>query len=634
MLYQVLAVACTVFVSLTFCCKKKRRLTLRKPVKAPYPKDVYHSVSLEEKHGIRFELDRSPPQTIGSIFRRAVRKFPEAIALRGSDGWVWSYERLYDSAQKFAKSLCEIQYKHSVMIYGCNSPYWLIAALGCVLNGNVYVGAYVTDTPETVLERMKHARSSIVVCDEVQRAVPLRKLMPKGRAVVWNLLQGRETPVAGIVAWEDFMNTGRNTMLVPHRSHDPGATALMIYTSGTSGSPKAVMISHDAVTSAARSVCARAKLLHEERVVSYLPLSHVAAQIADIFVPLYGAAHGAQFTVDFADPKCLKDGKLLKDVLVRVRPTFFFGVPRVWEKIRAGIETKLHGIGNDFVRSALGLVRQAANRAYLAGQYGSAESPGWAYYLLARPVLHFLKSKIGLDRCRLCIAGAAPVSSGLQEFFGTLDINLLNLYGMSECSGPHFLCTPDEYKIGSCGRVLPGMDACIDASGELVLRGRNVMSGYFENAKASKDAISEFGWLRTGDLGRIDSDGFLFLTGRKKEVIIGSGGHNVHPVPVEKAALACCEGAAQRVFLCGNNRKFLSALVIASDPQRVDKKRIDAGIERYNREKASSNAEKIRKFIILRQPFSIETGELTATMKVKRKFVAEKFKEDIDAMYN
>jgi len=337
----------------------------------------------------------------------------------------------------------------------------------------------------------------------------------------------------------------------------------------------------------------------------------------------------------------------LGDNLREVRPTLFVGVPRVWEKIQAKI-TEAAAQSSP----AKKLIGRWARKQGLAG--GQAEQNGrvkpLGYCLANALVFNRVRTTLGLDNCRMVATTAAPISMDTLEFFQSLGLNLLELYGMSECSGPSTMSVVGQWRLGWAGRPLAGTEVKLAERDELCLRGRHVFKGYFKDEKATAEAIDSDGWLHSGDVAEISEDGFVRITDRLKEIIITAGGKNIAPQQIE-AKLKAIPGVDQ-VVVIGERRKYLTALFTldeiqiplaleragspATDVQsatqcKVFRAYVSKHVDAVNQ--ALSRVESIKRFTLLPQSFSIETGELTHTMKLKRRVIRERFKKQIDSMY-
>lgn len=586
-----------------------------------------------------------------------------------------SFQQYYDQCCTFAKSLLHIGLERfqGVSIIGFNSPEWTIADVGAIFAGGVAAGIYTTNSPSACEYIAKHSDSAVVVCEgvkQLEKFLAVEKNLPKLKALVmWNdavpdSIQS-SVPVYG---FEDFMKLSENVSdeALKERmdAQRPGHCCTLIYTSGTTGDPKAVMISHDNVIWTIESVIGMIKrnfnheMNNNDRLVSYLPMSHVAAQLIDIWLPICG---GLQLF--YAQPDALKGS--LGVTLKEVRPTFFFAVPRVWEKIAEKmweISAKTTGIKK---RIAQWAKDKGAQKSQLA-QYGNSGGVPCGFGVASAVVLMRVKEALGLDQCIASFSGAAPISREVVDYFGTLDLPVFEFFGQSEATGPQTCSMRSSWKIGTCGRTIDGSNTkVVPGTDEMIFSGRNIMMGYLKGEAQTKETIDEDGWLHSGDCGKIDEDGFMSITGRIKELIITAGGENVPPILIEdtiKEELPILSN----VMVIGDRRKFLSALftfrvTVDSEGHPSDKldakvldickqigssattvaeakadpkvkEYLDAGLKRANG-RATSRAQNIGKYHLLDTDFSISGNELTPTLKLKRKIVLEKYEELIESLY-
>ncbi|XP_064425820.1 long-chain-fatty-acid--CoA ligase ACSBG1 isoform X4 [Mirounga angustirostris] len=496
------------------------------------------------------------------------------------------------------------------------------------------------------------------------------KDLPHLKAVV---IYGEAPPekTASVYTMEELMQLGDE---LPEEALDsiinaqqPNQCCVLVYTSGTTGSPKGVMLSQDNITWTARYSSQAGNIkpaeVQQEVVVSYLPLSHIAAQIYDLWT---GIQWGAQ--VCFAEPDALKGS--LVNTLREVEPTSHMGVPRVWEKFMEQIQAVAAQSG--FIRRKMLLWAMSVTLEQNLTCPGSDLKPFTArladYLVLAK-----VRQALGFARCQKSFYGAAPMTAETQHFFLGLNMPLYAGYGLSETSGPHFMSSPCSYRLHSSGKVVPGCLAKLvnedaEGIGEICLWGRTIFMGYLNMEDKTREAIDAEGWLHTGDMGRLDTDGFLYITGRLKELLITAGGENVPPVPIEEAVKMELP-IVSNAMLIGDQRKFLSMLLTlkcvldpdTSEPtdsltepavafcQRVGSKAttvseivgtkdeavyqaIEQGIQRVNKN-AAARPYRIQKWAILQRDFSISGGELGPTMKVKRLTVLDKYKDIIDSFY-
>jgi long-chain-fatty-acid--CoA ligase ACSBG len=548
--------------------------------------------------------------------------------------------------------------------------------MGSIFAGGVAAGIYTTNEAEACFYIADHSESVAVVCEngkQLAKFLGQRKNLPRVKAyVVWDREWARTgAEGAGVYSWAEFMALGDDSKAASEVESRivairPGHCATLIYTSGTTGNPKAVMVTHDNLTWTARAAMEWFGEIRygDEHSVSYLPLSHIAAQMLDIHAPYICGG-----CVWFARPDALKG--TLGETLRAVRPTLFLGVPRVWEKI----EEKMRAMGaaaqGGFLKKALVDWCKSIGLAAYYNRQAGLEAP-WGHYLADTLVFSKVKAALGLDRCRHCATGAAPISKETLEYFGSLGIDVFELYGMSECTGPQTVSRAGDNKIGFTGKSMTGTELVIrnpdeGGNGEVCFRGRHVFAGYLKNPQATAEAIDAEGFLHSGDIGRVDADGFLAITGRIKELIITAGGENIPPVIIEDAMKAELGplGVAN-VMVIGDKRKFLSMLIAFRstispdgtptselDPAAVAalaavgakaktpaearsdpavKAAIDAAVQAGNK-RATSNAQRIAKWFIADREFSVPGKELTETQKIKRKVVAEIYAQQIEQVY-
>jgi long-chain acyl-CoA synthetase len=532
----------------------------------------------------------------------------------------------------------------TVSILGFNRAEWTIFDLACMAIGGAPAGIYTTCSPSEVAYIIRHARSPVVLVEneaQYRKVASERASLPDLKWIV--TMRGAEVKGPDVIAWDDLDARGE---AIPDadffaRMHalEPDGLATLIYTSGTTGPPKGVMLSHRnlAWTSKA-SEQMRAHAPGTDRGLSYLPLSHIAEQMFTI----HGCITGGN-AVYYAESI-----EKVPDNLKEVRPTAFFGVPRIWEKLHAGISGKL--------AEAKGAKQKIAAWAMAVGtevskhrMRGEPLPPVLAaqHRIAHRLFFSKVKSAIGLDQALTCVSGAAPIAREVLELFASLDLVVQEVYGQSEDTGPTSYNRPGKVKLGTVGPAFPGVDVKIAADGEILVRGPNVFLGYYREPEATREVLVD-GWLHSGDLGAFDADGFLSITGRKKEIIITAGGKNVAPKNIE-AALKNHPLVGEAVVI-GDRRKFLTALVTL-DVEAVARFRHEGGhagdtpdqshpavVAEVQRAVDAANAdlarvEQVKKFHILPRPFGIDTGELTPTLKVKRRVISEKFGAEIEAMY-
>ena len=576
-------------------------------------------------------------------------------ALVSAGGAEVTWSGFLQASEAFARAVAQLRVASvdgrsldGVAIHAFNCCEWFYAAMGAMMAHHTVSGIYNTNSYEQAAHILRTSDVRVLVIESTalyhsHYAVRLEEDFPNVLAVVIEAAGLQEQP-GKVVSYESFVAGGKVDYSMDPRTEviNNQHIATLVYTSGTTGESKAVAITHDNLHSCVKMALAVVPLDAASRVVSYLPLSHIAAQAIDLYQALYSGS-----SVHFATKDALTGA--LKDTLLRVRPTLFFGVPRVYEKMRAAM---LKAAAVKYAKPIVGPVLKAIGDAAkaTAGAYHATESAAVrlalapAYGLFRALLYRKVRAAMGLDRCSMLYTGAAPLRAETQLYFRSLGMPLLEVYGMSESTGCMVATSPSDppRPMGSCGRCLPGAELRIAEDGEIVFRGPNVMKEYLKLPRDTADAVDAGGWLHSGDLGRLDERGHLFVTGRKKELLITEGGENVAPVPIEDLLLKCAEleGAGPKighVMVVGDQRKYLTCLFGAADgvsqaDLAAHAPQLAAALRRYNEEYAKSRAQRVQKFIAV-ETFTVPGGELTATMKIRRAFVCTKYAQQINGLY-
>ncbi len=598
--------------------------------------------------------------TILSRLRGHVETRPQAIAYaaKAGDQWVTTSWADFDAqVRQAARALVSLGLMpgETVGILGFNRPEWAISCLGAMAAGAVPVGIYQTCAPNQVAYIARHAETRVVIVEnreQWEKVCSVRAELPALEHVIVMDATGvpgeEDHPTAnGVSAWQDFMMLGgdtadtgnalTNSVLEERMAAIEGEhLAVLIYTSGTTGTPKGVMLSHANLVETARICDDLHGLGAQDLTLSYLPMAHIAEQMISIHMAVYSG-----YAVYYAESL-----EQLGANLGEVQPTIFFGVPRVWERIHASVLDKLESapaLRRTLARWALEIGRQTASR-----QLRAESVSGWLkvrYRLAQKLVLSKVRSRLGLGRVQLCSTGAAPIRHDVLEFFAALGVVIYEVYGLSETCGPATWNHAGLTRLGTVGPALPEVEVKIADDGEVLLRGPNVFQGYFKNPAATAEVLAGE-WFHTGDLGQVDAEGFLTITGRKKELIITSGGKNIAPTGIE-AALKRVDLVDEAVVI-GDARKFLTALLTLqedaaarfaaehgleapfhdSEPVR---EALQRGIDQVNATLA--RVESIRKFRVVPRSFSVDHEELTPTLKLRRKRIEENWSQLIEAMY-
>jgi len=538
-----------------------------------------------------------------------------------------------------------------VAIVGENKPEWLFSALGVMSLGGIFVGVYTTNPVAECEYVVGHSESVVFFCEDEEqfdKALAFRERTPHlKKVVVWDMegLKHFQDPI--LMSFESLLELGdqedkRNPGLF-EKIVDEGKSeeiASIIYTSGTTGPPKGAMIAHRNYLWIARQTQKTTKMSVEDETISFLPLNHVYEQIFDLMMHL-SVGHIVNFT---------ENTDTVMNDLRDVSPTLFHAVPRIWEKYHSGIVLRM--------ADATWFKRTVFNLAYRIGQkYNSlnlAKKPVPWYLFLAYHFAYFsvfwkLKERLGFDRVRLGFSGAAPISHEILKFFQSIGIPIREGYGLTETTGITHISDEEHFKLGTVGRALPDSEVKIAEDGEILIKHGGIFQGYFKDPEATEAAL-EGGWFHTGDVGEIDSEGYLKITDRKKDLIITAGGKNVAPQYIENL-LKFSPYIADAVVI-GDRRKYITALIVI-DEENVVKyaqdhkiqyttfasltraeevvRLIAEEVEKVNKQIA--RVENIRKFRLLDKKLYTEDGEVTPTMKVKRKAIAAQYKDIIEDMY-
>ncbi|XP_053276057.1 long-chain-fatty-acid--CoA ligase ACSBG2 isoform X1 [Pleuronectes platessa] len=642
------------------------------------PADRLWSTRRDEPVRLRMEGSgraSETPITVHQMFLETVEHYGDYSALMSKEEGQWvtlTWRQYYEQCRAAAKSFLKLGLEryHGVGILGFNSPEWFISNIGCILAGGLAAGIYTTNSPEACHYVAANCEANVLVVEnqkQLDKILQVKDQLPHLKAIVQYKGELQEK-LPNLYTWAEFLKLGEdvsneqlNAVIDSLRANE---CCSLIYTSGTTGTPKGVMLSHDNLTWTAHTASTLVDFTYGvEVLVSYLPLSHVAAQMMDMWITMAFAG-----TIYFADPDALKGS--LGTTLKEARPTYFMGVPRVWEKM----QEKMRAIG----AKASPLRKRVADWAKSIGlQYNHSvmigeEAVPWGFMLANNLVFKKVRGALGLDRCKICFTGAAPITKDTLEYFMSLNMPLMELYGMSESSGPHTVSINSRYRLTSCGKVMPGCQTKFenpdaDGNGEICFWGRNVFMGYLNMADKTTEALDESGWLHSGDLGKNDQYDFLYITGRIKELIITAGGENIPPVPIEDALKAEVP-IISNAMLLGDKLKFLSMMLtlkcvmddngdptdelspevldfcqehgatatkvseILANKEPAVYKAIQEGVERINA-KATSNAMRVQKWVILERDFSIGGGELGPTMKLRRPIVVKNYQEKIEELY-
>jgi long-subunit acyl-CoA synthetase (AMP-forming) len=587
------------------------------------------------------------PETVLDVLERTARDHGDRPAMRVKEGGQWrttSWKEYRDQAYLAARGFMKLGLgpRQGVAIMGYNRPEWFLSDVAAIAAGAYPAGIYTTLAAEQSQYIADHAEAAVAVVEnqtylEIFRSI--RDRLPRLRAIV--VMTGEPAAEEGVYSWQQLLEMGAQVPESELRSRiaaqKPDDLCTLIYTSGTTGPPKAVMLSHHNVVWTTRRIVEAYSVNSQDDLLSYLPLSHIAEQVVSLHSSM--AVGACSWFAESLE----KLGENLREA----RPQFFLAVPRVWEKMQAAIQAA--GAQNTGLKKKIAAWARGVGR-----EAGHAEQQGRPkpilYPLANQLVFSKVRAKLGLDRARICATSTAPISLDTLEFFSSLGITILEVYGMSECTGPATFSVPGRYRFGKVGFPMEGTEIRTADDGEVLMRGPHVFLGYYKNEAATREAVDEDGWLHSGDIGELDGEGFLRITDRKKELIITSGGKNIGPQILEGKLKQIA--AVSQAVVVGDRRNYLAAL-LTLDPAQAPAAAAAAGspahelaelaacpvfrtyLERQVEQVNGTLAryETIKRFAVLPRELSIEAGELTPTMKLKRRVIQERYAREIESLY-
>ena len=599
----------------------------------------------------------SKNNTIPKLLRRSAQQFAQKIALREKDLGIWhniTWQQYYENVKHFGLGMLTLGLEKGdkISILSENNPEWLYADIGVQAVGGIVVGIYPTNVAPQVEYILEHSRSRFVVVgdqEQTDKVLEVKKGLPDIKKVIIIDMKGlRKYSDPLLISFEEVIRQGKkldkkdpNLFEQLVDKSEPEDTALMVYTSGTTGKPKGAMISHRNAIASGENFVQATPLMANDVIVSYLPLCHVAERSFSVIYPLVVGG----ITVNFAESI-----DTIQENIREIAPTIFFAVPRIWEKMHSGHIMRM--------RDATWLKRIVDAWCLKIGLrvYSQKEKKERITILakilhgIAR-ICHFhpLQKFFGLNRTRILYTGGAPTPPEVARFFHSIGLKLRDLYGSTECTGICSVHQGDDIKVGTIGRLAPGVELKISDDGELIFKSDGVFQGYYRNPEATAEAVKD-GWYYSGDVGELTSDGHLKITDRKKDLIITAGGKNISPQEIENEFKA--SAYIRDAVVIGDGKKYLSALILIeydnvgkwAEDNRVpyttfkdlsQKPEVFELVSQITKEVNSNFAqvETIKKFTILDKELDQDDDELTATQKVRRKIIEEKYKDIIARMY-
>ena len=596
------------------------------------------------------------PRTVPQLMLARAAELGPRTAMRVKELGLWrdiTWAQYGDRVRQVAMGLAALGLEpgQTVAVIGENCPEWLYTDMGAMAAGGVTVGIYTTNAAEECAYILKHAEARVYVVEneeQLDKALEVRGDCPHLQKIVVIDTEGlRHFSDPMVMDFEELMELGvrhdqANPGLFEQRlaSRGPEDLALLIYTSGTTGPPKGAMLSHRNVLWTTQAMRDAVPVFEDDELLSFLPLSHIAERMFSVYMPL-----AFKYTINF-----IENTDTITDNVIEVSPTVFFAVPRIWEKYVSAIFIRMKD-ATWFKRQCFGLALKIGKKRALARLSPGGVGPGLrlAFLIAHAAVFKKLKERLGFERIRVAISGAAPISPDVLRFYHAIGVPLRQVYGQTEDTGPTSVHQGDIIEADNVGPAIPGVEVRIAEDGEILVKGPNVFLGYFKNPEATAETLED-GWLHSGDVGVLDERGYLRITDRKKDLIITSGGKNIAPQNIENQLKF--SPYINDAVVIGDARKYLSALIFIDEDNVVKFAQeqkipfttyasltkakevvqlVADEIESVN--KTLARVEQIKRFTILPKKLLEEDGEVTPTMKIKRKYINEAYKDLIEGMY-
>ena len=583
-------------------------------------------------------------KTACEAFQLTAEAHPDRVAIRTKgDEFSCTWGEYAERVREVAAGLASLGAGtgDTVALMMVNRPEFHFADAGAMHLGAVPFSIYNTYTPEQIEHLVKDAGSAVAITEQAY-AEGMLAARDASDTLEHVIVVDGEAP-EGTMSLDELASRGgdRFDFEGAWRAVEPGDLLTLIYTSGTTGPPKGVQIMHSNICDTVRSYDQMIQFPDAGRIVSYLPMAHVAERNVSHYLPML-----CGFTIT-----CCPDARKVIEYLPEVRPTWFFAVPRIWEKLKAGLEQMLAGVPEERRKPMTDALEASLERVRL--EQRGEQVPDEVAERVAKAdeeVFSNLRQHLGLDELEACNVGAAPTPPEVIEFFHALGIPLAELWGMSETTGAG-TCNPRErIKIGTVGPPCPGIDVKLAEDGEVMVKGPVVMKGYRNLPDKTAETFTDDDYLLTGDIGEFDEDGYLRIVDRKKELIITASGKNLSPANIE-ARLKQIPLVSQAIAI-GDQRKYVSALLTLDaeaakgwasehgadgDPESLASNEeliadVERGVDRAN--EALARVEQVKRFKLLPADWEPGGDELTPTMKLKRKPIIEKYAAEIDSLYD
>ena len=595
-------------------------------------------------------------KTTPQIFKDTVQKYGDRVAMRKKEYGLWhdiSWNEYYTLAKHIGSALISMGLEKGdrVSIIGDNCPEWVIIDVGVQCAGGVAVGIYSTNAWPQVEYVIQNSESKFFFVEneeQLDKWLHFRDKVPfLKKVIVWDLEGLRHFKDPMVMTYNEILEKGR--LIVEKDSNfferrmaevTPDDLSMLIYTSGTTGPPKGAMLTHSNLTYMGQAITTDNPMYDTDEVMSFLPLCHIFEQLFSVLGHIENG-----YIVNF-----IESPDTVTDNMIEVSPTVGYAVPRIWEKYLSAVYIKMSDATwfKKLVFSAA--FKLGKKRASLRMDFKKVPFYLKVLYQLAYlAVFRKLKERLGFDRLRIAYSGAAPISPDVLHFFQSIGVNLIEGYGQTEGTGVTCVSRAGRVKFGAVGPPLTGTEIKIAEDGEILVKSPSVFKGYYNDPESTAEALKD-GWLYSGDIGQIDEDGYLKITDRKKDIIVTAGGKNITPQYIENKLKF--SSYINDAVIIGDKRKFITSLImidednvvkyaqdhkvqfstykdLTQDPEII--KLIQGEVNKVN--DTLARVEQIKKFTILPKKLYEEDGEVTPTMKVKRKYVNEAFGDIIDNMY-
>ena len=595
-------------------------------------------------------------ETVPGRFLKAVAKWGDRVALRKKEFGLWhdiTWNNYHDQVKAVACALMSIGLEkgETAAIVGDNCPEWVYADLGIQCCGAATTGVYATNAWQQVEYVVANSESRFFFVEneeQLDKWLRFKDNVPAlKKVIVWDTEGLRQFKDPMVMTFEELLEIGRQAaaddpdiFLKRISTIEPEDLSVLIYTSGTTGQPKGAMLTHRNCIWMGHAITTDNPMTSRDEVMSFLPLCHIFEQLFTVLGHIT-CGHIVNF---------IESPDTVAENMMEISPTVGYAVPRIWEKYYSAIQIRMSD-ATLFKRLVFSVaLKIGKKRARLTMNFKPVPVYLQILYQLAYgAVFRKLRERMGFDRIRVAISGAAPIAPEILQFYQSIGVNLVEAYGQTEGTGVTTVSRIGRVKFGAVGQQLTGLEVKIAPDGEILVKSPGVFKGYFKNPQATLKTVVD-GWLHSGDVGELDEDGFLKITDRKKDIIVTAGGKNITPQYIENKLKASIY--INDAVVIGDRRKYLSCLIMIDEDNVVKyaqdhkiqfstykdltldadiRKLIEAEIKSVN--ETLARVEQVKKFCILPKKLYEEDGEVTPTMKVKRKFVNEAFSELINSMY-